>query len=331
MNLLLSVTVMAVAVVAPVAPAGASEGTGPFDAARHATEQATFQGSVDVQWHDGDVTRHEEVFVEDTSGSLHVQGGAAAFAVPGHERLVEHGTEWDRLWPVGLASSSPPDSTQKYEAVAEGQTPVAGRMTEVVEVRQGRLMRERLYLDDETGLLLRRDQFDTVGNTDRKVEFTSFTVGAPTPPPELPGDTVDETPRPVAAARQPTTPLAPARLPDGYDRVGVYRDAGVLHLLYSDGLYDLSLFEQPGRLARSDLPLGGAVVRLGGSAGRLYAWPGGHAVTWQVGPNVLTMVSDAPADELLRAAGSVRAGNSAPSLLSRLRRAARALVAPFGD
>lgn len=327
---LVSVTLVAVTAVT-VPSSVAVAGAGPLDAARRAAEQVSFHGSVEVQWRDGDTTRREQLSLDDSNGSLLVQGGTSVMAIPGQERLVRHGAEWDLLWPAGLQLLARPDAGAKYRTTPAGQSPVAGRLADVLEVREDDAMRERLYLDTETGLLLRRDQFDSAGNTDRKVEFKTLTIGPPGQPAQRPAQVVDQAAQPVSAARQPTTPLAPGDLPEGYGRVGVYRESGVLHLLYSDGLYDLSLFEQPGRLARADLPAGGQSVKVGRAPARAYAWPGGHVVVWQAGPSVVTMVSDAPVDQLLRAADAVRGGSSSPSLLSRLRQAARALVAPLSD
>ncbi|MDQ6928976.1 MAG: hypothetical protein M3159_10025 [Actinomycetota bacterium] len=330
-----SVTFVSVPVVAAtaagVAPVAAASGAGPLDTARRATEQVSFEGSVEVQWRDGDATRQEQLAIEDTSGSLFVRGGTSVLAIPGQERLIRHGAEWDLLWPAGLESHPRPDSDAKYTTTPAGQSTVAGRLTDVVEVRQDTEVRERVYLDAENGVLLRRDQFDAAGNTERKVEFKTLTLGAPAQPAERPADTVDQSPRPVSTGAQPTNASAPSELPEGYERLGVYRQTGVLHLLYSDGLYDLSLFEQPGRLARSDLPAGGSAVTVKDAAARVYAWAGGHVVIWQAGGNVLTMVSDAPVDQLLLAADSVKGRSPSPSVVSRLRQAARALVAPFSD
>ncbi|HEX8770800.1 MAG TPA: sigma-E factor regulatory protein RseB domain-containing protein [Acidimicrobiales bacterium] len=329
MNLLVSIAV--VAATAVVAPPSVTDGSGPLDAARSATEDLSFQGSVEVQWREGSEVRREQLTVEDTSGSLFVRGGASVLAIPGQERLVQHGAQWDLLWPAGLESRPRPSSEAKYQTTPAGQSTVAGRLTDVLEVRQQEVVRERVYLDAENGLLLRRDQFDGTGNTDRKVEFKALTIGAPARAAEAPSKAVDETPRRVSTAGSLRNASAPSELADGYHRLGAYRQTGVLHLVYSDGLYDLSLFEQPGTLARGDLPGGGSAVKIRSAGGRLYAWPGGHAVIWQAGANVLTMVSDAPVDQLLRAAGSVKGRSPSPSVLTRLRQAARALVAPFSD
>jgi negative regulator of sigma E activity len=330
LNVVASVTVVVATAVLGAPPAAANR-AGPLDDARRATEQVSFEGSVEVQWNDGGTTRREQLTVQDTSGSLLVRGGASVLAIPGQERLVQHGAEWDLLWPAGLQSQSRPDEDAKYQTTPAGQATVAGRLSDIVEVREDEAVRERVYLDAENGLLLRRDQFDDAGNTDRKVEFKTLTIGAPARAAEVPAQTVDETPRKVSTAGSVTSPSAPSGLPDGYRRLGAYRQTGVLHLVYSDGLYDLSLFEQPGSLARSDLPGGGSAVKVRAATGRLYAWPGGHVVIWQAGTNVLTMVSDAPVDQLLRAAGSVKGRSPSPSFLTRLRQAARALVAPFSD
>ena len=79
--------------------------------------------------------------------------------------------------------------------------------------------------------------------------------------------------------------MAPARLADGYARVGVFRRDGVVQVLYSDGIYELSVFERRGELDRRELGSTGGPVTVGKAAGWRYAWPGGQVVLWQAGPH----------------------------------------------
>ena len=121
-----------------------------------------------------------------------------------------------------------------------------------------------------------------------------------------------------------------ASLADGYQRLGTYRSGSVVQVLYSDGLYDLSLFEQRGRLRRSDLPGAGERVAVGKATGWRYPWPGGQLVLWSAGGKVYTAVSDAPADQVLTAVRSLpAAGRGELSLLGKIRRATQALMEPL--
>ena len=122
------------------------------------------------------------------------------------------------------------------------------------------------------------------------------------------------------------------RLADGYDRLGVYKRDGVVQVLYSDGLYDLSVFERAGTLDRSELGTDGGPVQVGQAPGWRYAWPGGQVVLWQAGGTVFTVVSGAPLDQVLTAARDLPVPPSKkPSLLARLRSVARTLIQPLAS
>jgi len=122
----------------------------------------------------------------------------------------------------------------------------------------------------------------------------------------------------------------PPALADGYERMGIYSSGAVLHALYSDGVYDLSLFQQAGRLRTSDLPPSGERVAVGGDTGWRYPWPGGQLVVWSAGGKVFTAVSDAPADQVLAAVRSLPLSPGRElSLLGKVRRACQALMEPL--
>jgi hypothetical protein len=310
---------------APVAAAA----PGPLEEARRAAEQTPFSGVMEVRWVDGPETRSERLIVTATDSVLSVFGGNRVMAFDPFERLVSHGGgSWEELWVATMEPSARPDGVAKYQVtdVAGGPT-VAGRPTTTVEIRQDGVVRERLYLDTATRLALRREQYDRQGAISRSLGFETFMVGAG----DVPAHPVSfrkQSPRPVSAERV-SSALAPDELADAYRRLGIYRSGDVVQVLYSDGVYDLSLFQQSGRLRQADLPAGERVA-IGSSAGRRYAWAGGHLVVWSSRGTVFTAVSDAPLDQVLQAVRSMPpAPERASSLLGKLRRACKTLMEPL--
>ena len=322
----------ALAMLVGVAPSLAA-GPAPLEQARRATERVSFAGVLEVQWLDGDQTRSEKLQVEASRGVLTVQGGNVVMARPAFGALLSHeGKGWEAMWVPSLGPSHRPTGAPKYETTTPAPGPlVAARPTKLVEVYAGGTLVERIYLDTETDLLLRRDQFDGAGaRVVRTLAFESFALTPSVDPPAEPPSPENQAPKAVALERLSTSAAAPATLADGYERVGVYRDEDVLHVLYSDGLYDLSLFQQEGRLRRSDLPPSGERVAVGEAEGWWYPWPGGQLVVWSAGGRVFTAVSDAPANQVL---GAVRSLPPLPgrelSLLGKIRRACQALMEPL--
>ncbi len=314
---------LAVAALAgPPAVALASD-EGPLQAAGRAAEQVSFEGKLRVRWLDGDAQRSDLLNVQGANGSVVVRGGGAAMASL-HQRLVEHaGGVWDLLWPSDEIGSGRPPADRKYDLAAGPPTVVVNRPASVVEVRQGGALLERLALDQASGLLLRREQFEDGAAATRTIEFEAIEIGGTTPAPDAPRTIVNVTPKVASAAK--TVPT----LDGGYQRVGVYKRSGVTQVLYSDGLYDLSIFEQAGRLDRSHLPAG-SKVDLAAGKGLRYAWPGGHVVVWAESGMVYTAVSDAPLAQVLAAARSLPLASGSVSLLRRLRQVCRNLIQPLG-
>jgi len=322
---------VALALLVVVAPAPAvAGGPAPLEQARQAAENTSFEGVLEVRWRDGDVMRSERLTVSAGGGSLMVSGANLVMARPGSGRLLAHdGGGWEEMWLPSRAAGPRPAGVPKYVtgAPTDGH-PVAGRPTRLVEVHRGGAVLERIFLDTETNLLLERDQYDTRGEVVRRLAFESLTIDGSTVPPAEPKAPAHHAPRPVAPERAGSA--APAALAEGYERMGVYRSGGVLQVLYSDGLYDLSLFQQQGRLRRSDLPPSGERVTVGRATGWRYAWPGGQLVMWSEGGKVFTAVSDAPADQVLAAVRSLPPTPSRElSLLGKVTRAAQALMEPL--
>lgn len=315
-------------VLAAAAPAS-SVPPGPLDDARRAAEKTPFEGVMEVRWADGAVTRSEKITVKASNGALAVLGGNRVMAFDPFERLVAHrGDRWQELWGPTIATSARPDGRGKYEVTTSGEGPVvAGRTTTTVEVRQAGALRERLHLDTTTKLALKREQYDDRGAVSRALAFVTLSIGAAEVPARPPAE--DHAPRPVSP-RGMESSLAPDRLAGDYLRLGVYRSGDVVQVLYSDGIYDLSVFEQSGRLRRGALPPSGERVAVGAAVGRRYAWAGGHLVVWASGGTVFTAVGDAPLDQVLDAVRSMPpAPDREASLLDKLRRACKTLMEPF--
>ena len=305
----------------------------PFDRARAAAAQVSFRGTVEVRWLDGATEHHEQLTVQSAEGSMLLTGGSGNLVMvsASAERLVQHADGgWNLLWPPARDRVDGPDPGLKYQVSEQDGPPVAGRPTTVVDIRQGPLLREQVFLDRETNLLLQRRQFDATGTTTRVVGFTSLVLDPSTAPPPPAGDPSDRAPEVLTPARLPAPALAPDRLADGYTRVGLFRRDGVVQVLYSDGIYDLSVFERRGALDRHELGSTGGPVTVGKAAGWRYAWPGGQVVLWQAGPSVFTVVSDAPLDQVLAAARALPVpATPRPSAMERLRSLARTLIQPL--
>ena len=305
----------------------------PFERAREAAAQVSFTGTVEVRWRDGPTEHHEQLTVQSAGGSLLLRGAKQdeVMVSSQSERLVRHQDGgWDLLWPPALGRDDGPDPGLKYRTTERDGPAVAGRPTTLVEVRQHDVLREHVLLDRETALLLERRQFDPDGAATRSVGFVSLVIDPTTAPPAAPARTANLAPEPVAPASLSSPALAPSRLAEGYARVGVYKREGTVQVLYSDGIYDLSVFERRGALDRDALGEWGGPVKVGEAAGWSYSWPGGQVVLWQAGQTVFTVVSDAPLDQVLTAARDLPVPVSRrASVLERLRSIARTLIQPL--
>jgi sigma-E factor negative regulatory protein RseB len=332
----LAVAGLAAAVVASPAALNASPSVAttaasddqPLQTAGRAAGEVSFVGVLQVRWSDGGVDHSETLLVQGGNGSVVVRGGTAVMASP-QQRLVEHaGGEWDLLWPVVQGSAGRPAPSGKYQLDESPGPTVTSRATRVVEARQGGVLLERLYLDEETGLLLRREQFEAGSGPNRTIEFETLAIGGPTPAPSPPHNVVNIAPKVLSPRHLPAGVSAPAALPDSYQRVGLFRRSGVVQALYSDGLYDLSVFQQQGRLDHHGLPAG-SKVSVRSKPGWHYAWPGGHVVVWEADGTVFTAVSDAPLGQVLTAVRSMPPSAGSPPFVRRLRQVCRALIQPL--
>jgi sigma-E factor negative regulatory protein RseB len=145
---------------------------------------------------------------------------------------------------------------------------VAGRPVDVIVVTRPGAAKPaaRFWLDHETGLVLRREVYDESGRVTRASAFVQVSVGASNDYLDAEASTKD-TDRPtawpdainrVALARMRKLGWqCPVALPPTLQLVDARRGGGdyngIVHLSYSDGLANVSVFEQRGRLRASDL------------------------------------------------------------------------------
>ncbi|MFN2609091.1 MAG: hypothetical protein ABR511_14560 [Acidimicrobiales bacterium] len=312
------------AAAAPL-PAAADPPPNPIDEARAAAARLSFVGVVEVTWSDRSGAHTDQMVVRGQDGWIEVQGATTALADTSGASMIRRQTGgWDLLWSSSPVASGRPDPSAKYvvqPAAGDPVATVASRPTRVLDVRQGSTLVERLFLDTATGLLLRREQVGTAATTSRVVAFSALQLDPPgTVPP--PPDPVDHSPSLMSVTGGGP---APATLPGGYRRLGAYREQGVVQLLYSDGLYDLSVFEQPGGLA---VPSSGTRIPVGSGHAWIYGWPGGHILLRHAGHTLYSLVSDAPVEHLEAAAAALPAAGGS-SLVGRLRQVCRSLLEPL--
>ena len=307
------------------APVLAQPADDPLTQARRAAREHSFTGQVEVQWHDAAGARKATVEVRSAEGSLVVSGVNTVMAAGERARFLRRREGgWDLLWSATSSSADTPAPSGKYRTMETGSTTVATRAARLVEVREGDVLRQRLALDTVTNLVLRREHLRPDGQVERVVSFTSVKIPDSAAVPPEPTESEDHAARPISAVPAPFS--APPVLRHRYQRVGLYEEDGVVQAIYNDGLYDLSVFQQRGRLNRGDVPTSGQPLSVGGRRAWSYGWPGGHVLLWHAAGTVYAIVSDAPLEHLVLAADSLPARSTSPSLVDRLRRAARSLV-----
>ncbi len=225
----------------------------------------------------------------------------------------------------------------KYEVAVVGTDDLMDRPCTILEVRRrvDGALRERLWIDEESGLLVRRETFTDDEQPVRLATYLSLDL-TPGPGPntsddllaEASDDEVDdrtqdttedttwaetaesiEAPaaRPVddrglAALRQAGWAVPPS-LPGGYAPLGAYTveadGSQPLQLVYGDGLYVVSVFQQKGRPDWSSLPPGARLVE--DVEHPLYEWPGAvpYRLLWEADGRTYSLVGDAPPAELI--------------------------------
>jgi sigma-E factor negative regulatory protein RseB len=184
-----------------------------------------------------------------------------------------------------------------HDVVVSGSEQVAGRAATVVSAVRAGQVTARFWIDDASGLLLRRDLYAD-GRLARTSRFTSIDLSDRDFLAHLPPEMGVPASTRLSMTFAPTLTdkgwACPEELPGGFRLSGLEQLSGdVVHAAYSDGISRVAVYEQRGSLDPSQL----AGFTRGQLAGQpLYRRDGIPAVAiWESGGTVFTLVSDAPA------------------------------------
>lgn len=220
---------------------------------------------------------------------------------------------------------------RNYRVALVGRADLETGSARVVTFERHGILRERLFVDDATNLVVRRETYDRDGQPVRVLALMDLAVA----PVHL--DPMDETTHRMMSSRTRMAPdqLAaldghgwsiPTTVGDGFElRAGFAVDDGdAVQLVYSDGLYTVSVFEQPGSLARDAMP---GSVREVHRTMPMYRWPGAQPlrVVWNGGDHTFTAVTDAPLGDLVDVVADLPHDDE-PGTLSRLRRGLKRML-----
>ncbi len=274
------------------ADSASSEAARLVDRMRHAPSSMHFSGVVRVTWRDHGKLNDITVDVTDDQGSIEVKSGRALVFDRGTRTYFKSELGWSSaLVEPNLKNVPAPDHRWSL-GVRPGPT-IVGRPTQVIAAtRRDGTPVQRMYVDADTGLLLRRDVLDAHGQLQRSLEFLQLTVAS---------GTALQAPKGVSARKAVPLHEVPAGYetssrPSGYVLVGRSRHPNGVELLYTDGLFSVSVLEQHGELEWDTLPRGGASTEVDGNRARRYSEPGVDVVLWEHGGTVFTAVTDAPPD-----------------------------------
>jgi len=298
----------ALVVALPGQPAGAgTDPEGLLRKARDASSTISVAGVVEIRWRDGQTVHLERVGARSAGGTYVVGRGNNIAVGAGSVRWAADdgvASRWGRV-----DGARPPRPGAAWRLELTHAATVAGRPTQVVDAhRPGGPVRARFYVDEISGLLVRRDVLSTSGTVLRSVRYTRLLTSdvAPAVP------TVPSKGAPTKVTSDVGDEFAVAeRLGNGFRLLGRYQHPdGVVQLFYSDGLFSLSVFEQPGLVDWSSLPDGGHPSSVASERARWYASDAGSVVVWGRDGLALTGVSDAPPEAVRGAVADVTTGGS---------------------
>jgi hypothetical protein len=292
---------------------------------RSAADDVDFTATAMVTWHaTSGAPRQATVSLRSADGTLEVTSADEVVLDEHGHTFVKDDVGW---WTPAKepAASRQPAPDARWHLEARHGTTLGRPTTTVVASRADGSVAQRLVIDDATHVLIGREVLDRDGTGERGFRFTALTVG-----PAAGAGTQVITASPRAPARDATAVRdvgdgfdAPSVIGNGYQLVSRARHGDGVRLVYSDGLFTLTVVEQSGELDWSALPDGGASTSVDGARARRYAQPVGDAVIWQSDGVVFTCVSDAPRDSYAAAIGGISSG---PGVVER---AVDFVLAPF--
>ena len=229
-----------------------------------------------------------------------------------------------------------PAVTDKYTVTFGGVEYIVDRRTVRLDVhlRGDGTLRERMWIDGSTGLFLRRETYaDDPEEPERLITYLSLDLQQPLAVAQQARQVLPVTSDAQLAALRAAGWVLPEQLPGGYRLVGVLvlpdTPGAPVQAIYSDGLYAVSLFSQPGVPDFDTLPDGAVSVEEVPT--EAFEWPGTSParMVWAGDGHVLSLVGDAPRHELVAMVEDLPAGDPqslADRLVRGLRRIAGALA-----
>ncbi|MET0420605.1 MAG: hypothetical protein ABW073_02780, partial [Acidimicrobiia bacterium] len=131
--------------------------------------------------------------------------------------------------------------------------------------------------------------------------------------------------RTATAVREvPSGYHAPATAGAGYTLLSRSRHDDGVHLVYSDGLFTVSITEQRGELDWDSMPSGAAATDVDGVHARRYSEASGDVLVWERDGVVYTCASDAPTDVLAAMVAGLTPDRSLPTQVADF------VLGPFG-
>lgn len=176
---------------------------------------------------------------------------------------------------------------------------------------QAMTLSERIFIDEATSLAVRRETYDLEGRPVRVIALRDLTVTGQS---GVASSTLDGPATEATGVRLPLSReaisllddagwVAPAGLGEGFELTSATAladdDNDTLHLVYSDGFYQLSLFQQVGMLAPGTMD---TATRYEDGGQGVWRWPGSEPerMVWSGDGRTFTVVSDAPTERLMQ-------------------------------
>jgi len=267
---------------------------------RTAASQTDFSGVVDVTWRAASGTRkHATVEVHAVDGVLEVSADDHIVLDDAGQTFVKDELGWSST-PAQPDPQHRPAPDANWDLTVRPTTVGDRAATTVVASRPDGSVAQRLVIDDTTHLLLERQVVARDGTVERAFRFASLDLD-----PAAAAAGLTASPSTPARTAQPLDSVpdgyrAPARSGAGYVLVSQAAHAGGVQLVYTDGLFSMSVLEQRGELDWDALPKGGTDTTVDDARARQYVQPMGTVVVWERDGVVFTCASDAP-DDVFRA------------------------------
>ena len=212
---------------------------------------------------------------------------------------------------------------RKYLVEVVGTDALLDRPATKLEIRRrsDESLVERLWVDDDSGLLLRREMYDGADTLLRMVAYLRLDLDPGT---EVGDSRLQARARSGTIRRRPRVTeiddakrnalqsagwTVPDALPKGFIAESAFTvssdETEPLQLVFGDGLYSVSLFEQTGEPDFATLPDGAVKTDVLGF--EAYTWPGAvpPRYVWESSGKTFSLVGDAPPADIAEIAASL--------------------------